>query len=122
MNPDLRVSRTHCGLSSPTDSSFTPESCRLLLLRSSSLRLEDWELRTEDRTSQLVFDSSQPLILERKKGRKRRNFYIEQLTDMTGNGPEVKLEPWAAAEDKDSVHGAHALPTELQEHPRGSHF
>ena len=31
---------------------------------------------------------------------------------MTANGPEVELEPWEAAEDKDSVHGAHALPTE----------
>ena len=39
------------------------------------------------------------------------------------SGPEVEHEPWAAdSEDKASVFGAHALPTELQEHPRGSHF
>ena len=49
LNSDLTVSSSQCGLISPDDSCFTPESCRLLLVRSSSLRLEDWELRTEDR-------------------------------------------------------------------------
>lgn len=38
---------------SPAQSNFTPESCRLLWLRSSSLRLDEFELRTEDRTVQL---------------------------------------------------------------------
>ena len=49
---DLRVSSVQCGLPSPAESSFTPESCRKLVLRSSSLRLEEWELRTEARASQ----------------------------------------------------------------------
>ena len=66
MNPNLRVSRVQCGLSSPADNSFTPESCRLLLLRSSSLRLEDRELRTEDRASQLLSERLQPLSLRRQ--------------------------------------------------------
>ncbi|KAF4084691.1 hypothetical protein AMELA_G00108890 [Ameiurus melas] len=47
------VSSVQCGFSSPAESSFTPESCSLLLLRSSSLSLEEFELRTEDRTLQL---------------------------------------------------------------------
>ena len=53
---DLRVSSLHCGLPSPAESSFTPESCRSLVLRSSSLRLEEVELRTEARASQHLSD------------------------------------------------------------------
>jgi hypothetical protein len=53
---DLRVSSVQCGLPSPAESSFTPESCRLLILRSSSFRLEDLELRTETRDSQDLSD------------------------------------------------------------------
>jgi len=53
---DLRVSSVQCGLPSPAESSFTPESCRSLVLRSSSLRLEELELRTEARASQLLSD------------------------------------------------------------------
>ena len=64
---DLRISSLQCGLCSPTDSDFTPESCRSLLLRSSSLREDDWELRTEDRDSQLLSDRLQPLSLKKKK-------------------------------------------------------
>ena len=63
-NPDLRLSSLQSGHFNSTDSSFTPESCRSLLFRSSSLRLEDWELRTEDRASQLLSDRLQPLILK----------------------------------------------------------
>ena len=53
---DLRVSNVQCGLPSPAESRFTPESCRSLVLRSSSLRLEELELRTEARASQHVSD------------------------------------------------------------------
>ena len=67
INPDLRVSSSQCGLFSPDDSSFTPESCRSLLLRSNSLKLENWELRTEDRASQLLFDRLQSLSLKKTK-------------------------------------------------------
>ena len=49
---DLRVSSVQCGLPSPAESSFTPESCRSLVLRSSFFRLEELELRTEARASQ----------------------------------------------------------------------
>lgn len=49
--PDLRLFSVQVGLLNPADRSFTPESCRSLLLRSSSSRLEDWELRTEHRAS-----------------------------------------------------------------------
>lgn len=52
---DLRVSRLQWGLFRPDDSSFTPESWRSLLLRSSSVRLPHWELRMEDRASQLLW-------------------------------------------------------------------
>lgn len=51
---DLRISSLQCWFATPTHRSFTPESCRSLLLRSNSLRQEDWELTTEDRSSQLV--------------------------------------------------------------------
>ncbi|KAK3552129.1 hypothetical protein QTP86_001507 [Hemibagrus guttatus] len=37
------VSSVQCGFFSPAESSFTPESCSLLSLRSSSLRLEEFE-------------------------------------------------------------------------------
>ena len=53
---DLRVSSVQCGLPSPAESSFTPESCRSLVLRSSSLRLQELELRTEARASQHLSD------------------------------------------------------------------
>ena len=63
-NPNLRLSSLQSGRLSSADSSFTPESCRSLLFRSKSLRLEDWELRTEDRASQLLSDRLQPLSLK----------------------------------------------------------
>lgn len=63
-NTDLRVSSLHCRLASPAERSLTPESSRSLLLRSNSLRLDDCELTTEDRASQLLFDRLQPLNLE----------------------------------------------------------
>jgi len=47
--------------------SAVPESCRLLLLRSSSVRLQDWELRAEDRAAQLLSERLQPLSLDKKK-------------------------------------------------------
>ena len=80
INPDLRVSSSQCGLFSPDDSSFTPESCRSLLLRSSSLKLENWELRTEDRASQLLFDRLQSLSL--KKTKKNVHFIFCQINDL----------------------------------------
>jgi len=63
MNPDLRASRLQFGLFSPAESCFTPESCSLLLLRSSSVRLKDWELRAEDRAAQLLSERLQSLSL-----------------------------------------------------------
>lgn len=67
LNSDLTSSSPHCGLCSPTDKSFTPESCRSLLLRSSSFRLEDWELRIKDRGSQVLSERLQPFSLKEKK-------------------------------------------------------
>ncbi len=72
MDPDLSVSSVQFGLSSPADNSFTPESCRLLLLKSSSLSLEDWELRTDDRALQLFSERLQPFSLQKQpKGNKQ---------------------------------------------------
>ncbi len=48
---------------SPSESSFTPESCRLLLLRSRSFRLES-ELRTEAKAEQLSSVRSHLLSLK----------------------------------------------------------
>lgn len=62
-NTDHKVSRELQGLLSPTDSSFTSESCKSLLLRSRCLSAEDRELKTEDRTSELLSDSPHPLNL-----------------------------------------------------------
>lgn len=64
---DLRTSSLQCGLPSPEESSFTPESLRLLLLRSRTLRLEFLDLRTDASASQLLFDKLQPLRLQGKK-------------------------------------------------------
>lgn len=64
LNHDLRLSSLQCGLSSASDRSLTPESSRSLSLRSSSPRLEDVKLRTEDRTSQLPSDMLQTLSLK----------------------------------------------------------
>lgn len=66
-NPDLNISSLQYGLSSPPHSVFTPESFRSLLFRSSSLRLEEWELRTEDRVSQVLSERLQPLSLLRQQ-------------------------------------------------------
>lgn len=53
---DLRISSLQFGLSSPAQSSFTPESCRLFPLRSSSVRCEGLDFRAEVTTSQWVSD------------------------------------------------------------------
>lgn len=66
-NPDLNISSLQYGLSSPPHSVFTPESFRSLSFRSSSLRLEEWELRTEDRVSQILSERLQPLSLLRQQ-------------------------------------------------------
>ena len=64
-NTDLSLSSLQCGLLSPAEISFTPESLRSLLLRSSSLRLDALELRTDARASQLLSDKLQPLSLKK---------------------------------------------------------
>lgn len=71
-NPDLNISSLQYGLSSPPHSVFTPESFRSLLFRSSSLRLEEWELRTEDRVSQILSERLQPLSLLRQQEVKKK--------------------------------------------------
>ena len=68
---DLSVSSLQFGFFSPADTCFTPESCRLLLLRSNSLRLEDWELRAEDRAAHPSSERLQTLSLKRQLQRKR---------------------------------------------------
>lgn len=60
----LRVSSVQYGLLIPPVNSFSPESCRLLLLRSSSFRFEVWAPMTNARDSQLPSDSLQPLSLK----------------------------------------------------------
>lgn len=67
MNINLNVSNFKHGLISPVESVITPESCTSLLLRSSSLSLQDWELRAEARSSQLLHDRLQPLSLKRNQ-------------------------------------------------------
>ena len=57
---DLRDSSLQFGLSSPADSSFTPESCSMLWLRSSSLRWEGLDLSAETTTLHWTFESEQP--------------------------------------------------------------
>ena len=64
-NPNLRVCSLQSGLLSPSDRIFSPESFRSVSLRSRCVRLEDWDLRTEDRASQLLSDRLQPLSLEK---------------------------------------------------------
>lgn len=66
LNPDLRVSRVQCGLSNAADMSFNPESSKSLLLRSSSVSLQDWEQTAVDRASQLLPVRLQSLVLEIK--------------------------------------------------------
>ena len=63
---DLRVSSRQVGLCRKPHSSFTPESCRLLSLRSSSLRWEGFDLRAEAREEQLISDSLQLLNLNKE--------------------------------------------------------
>ena len=69
---DLRVSNVQCGLPSPAESSFTPESCRSLKLRSNSLRLE-LELKIEARASQHLSDSLQSFSLHTRYTEHVRN-------------------------------------------------
>lgn len=64
---DLRVSRWQSGLLSALQSIFTPESCRSLWLRSSSLRLQEGELRNPDRASQLLSERLQLLRLRSRR-------------------------------------------------------
>ena len=59
MVSDLRVSSLQCGLSRKSHSCFTPESCSLLSLRSSSLRWEGLDFRAEASETQLISDKLQ---------------------------------------------------------------
>jgi len=71
MNPDLSVSSLQFGFFSPADTCFTPKSCRLLLLRSISVRLEDWELRADNRAAHPSSERLQTPSLKRQLQRKR---------------------------------------------------
>lgn len=88
LNPDLRVSTAQSGLSSPADRSFSPESCRSLLLRSSCLRLENWELRNKDSTSQVLSDRLHTFSLKNYEqehnstGFKVYSMYNKKTTDL----------------------------------------
>lgn len=53
MNPHLNISSVQF----EPDNNFSPESCRLLFRRSTSLKQHDWELRTDDRISQVLPES-----------------------------------------------------------------
>lgn len=63
-SPDLRLSSLQLEFWSPSQSSFTPESCRLLLLRSSMVRLQDGELSADARAVQLFSDRLQTFSLK----------------------------------------------------------
>ena len=62
---DLRVSSLQFGLSSPTDNSFTSESCSMLWDRSSSLRWDGLDFRAEAREQQ-ISDTLQKATLYRE--------------------------------------------------------
>lgn len=64
-DPDLRLCRLQHGLSSPAANSSIFGCSRLLLLRSSSRRAEDSELRTEPRCLQLLIERLRPVNLKR---------------------------------------------------------
>ncbi|KAM7367382.1 hypothetical protein PAMP_015287 [Pampus punctatissimus] len=66
MVSDLRVSSLQCELSRKSHSSFTPESCSLLLLRSRFLRWEGLDFRAETRESQLISDNMQSINLNKE--------------------------------------------------------
>ena len=61
---DLSVSSVQYGLPNPAESFFTPESVKSLLLRSTSLKLEELELKRDVNSSQHLSDRLQPLSLE----------------------------------------------------------
>ena len=79
---DLRVSSLQCGLPSPAESSFTPESCRSLELTSSSLRLQELELRTEARASQHLSDRRQPFSLHTHNTRSSDKVPLRCIRDL----------------------------------------
>lgn len=62
---DLRVSSLQCWLSSPEPATITPESCKLLILRSRCFREEDWELRKKAIGSQHFHVSAQLISLKK---------------------------------------------------------
>ncbi len=64
---DLRVSSLQCWLCSPVLNTSTPASCSLFILRSSCVRLEDWELRKKPTAPQLFHVSAQPINLKKNK-------------------------------------------------------
>lgn len=70
---DLKVSSLQSGLCNPAESLVTPISCRLFLLRSSSLRWEGLDFSAETRESQLISVSPQlaSLLLQNNTNQKR---------------------------------------------------
>lgn len=73
LNTDLRVFRVQCKLCSSAEIYLAPESWRSLSLRSSSLRQEDGQLRTNERASQLFPERLQQFSLTKKKKNKQTN-------------------------------------------------
>lgn len=80
------TSSVRCGIFSPVASSFTPSSRRSLLLRSSSLRLEDLQLRTKDRASQPLSDRLHTLSLDTQEKMWKCYYLIENYRSQTHGG------------------------------------
>ncbi|TNN33636.1 hypothetical protein EYF80_056201 [Liparis tanakae] len=85
-----RVSSLKCGLSSPAERSFTPESCSMLSLRSRCFRLEDWELRTEDRAPQLLSERARHLVEVTELPEEDQQLLVE--LDLLGRVRQVGLD------------------------------
>ncbi len=72
MESDLRVFSLQFGLSRKSHSCFTPESCSLLWLSSSSVRWEGLDFRAEAREAQLISDNLQLLNLNKEEMMERK--------------------------------------------------
>lgn len=73
LRSNLRVSSLQGRFASPAESNVAPESCRLFRLRSNSFKVKDWELKIEDRVSQLLSDTLQPLSLKESLWQRKTN-------------------------------------------------
>ncbi|KAK3524688.1 hypothetical protein QTP86_000793 [Hemibagrus guttatus] len=89
----LSISSIQCGFFSPAESSFTPESCSLFLLRSSSLRLEEFEARSLHNIFSSLLNPPAPPSQSSLTAEDFATFYTEKIERISQTFTSIPTSP-----------------------------